>query len=252
MHALLPIQNEVSHWCWIESIAADRDVLVPVSPGAIACLALGLELAGIEHELASKSWLCLGEGSLEALDNHFPLPPEDSSRRASSLRMLARLEHRDMANLLAEPSIRFWIGKRRIHILCADHRVDRLRQNFAVFWNEQLCVHPVYRDRWDSLKQGDWLSLLAGVASADVLFWHIGSLALLEHWHRAFVSVKLDLRCLEASALPPIAEAQAALANARLLAPHQRIIERARQLGYFGGATVAVGSDALLMALSVS
>ncbi|NCW02092.1 MAG: hypothetical protein EBW20_09695, partial [Betaproteobacteria bacterium] len=104
MHALSPLDASYADWRWIEILDPENDVLVPVSPGAIGCLALGLDAAGLKSALVSMAWLCLGEGSLEALQSHFPedLAHEANETSASfsqqkSLRRLAKLELRDLA-----------------------------------------------------------------------------------------------------------------------------------------------------------
>ena len=255
MHALMPLEPGLSDWQWMASLAVDRDILLPVSPGAIACLAVALSKERLEQNLAKQAWLCLGKGSFEALQNYFPAAKEDETTAAKPLRMMAKLEQSDMVQLLGMPSIRHWIGQRRVHLLCASHRVDPLDRIFRPQWKEQLFIHPVYRDEWERLTSRDWLFLIRSLARSGRLSWHIGSLALLERWQVAYTEARC-LGCHQGIDAAPAEHdahaAHAALVKATLLAPHPRIIERARTLGYQGEAFVVMGSDEVLKALGSS
>ena len=246
MHALSPLDASYADWRWIEILDPENDVLVPVSPGAIGCLALGLDAAGLKSALVSMAWLCLGEGSLEALQSHFPedLAHEASETSASfsqqkSLRRLAKLELRDLAHLLSDPDSEAWIGERRIHLLCARGRCKALRTAYAASLGKPIEVHAVYQDRWLRLGIRTLRQLSSAIAAAEPLCWQIGSLALLERWHQS----------LNQASTPPLHRAIEVLEQAALCAPHPRILDRARQLGYLGPANLVVGREALLAVL---
>lgn len=248
-HRLQAIPTNEADWHWTAALRADRDVLVPTSPGAVGCLAIGLEEAGLKRRLEAMAWLCLGEGSFEAIQNHFPAL-SDRVEAVDAWPRLARLEHRDLNHLLDDPASRAWIGQRTVHLLCARHRVAALEAAHKPSWATQLAVHAIYQDDWQDLPPSQCLNLLQALASANQLVWHIGSIALLEQAHRALSGDALNGLAMAAQSLARLEQGRARLGQAKLLAPHQRIIDRARQLGYKGPGSIAAGSQAVLDRLS--
>lgn len=224
-------------------------MLVPTSPGAVACFATGLEEAALQSRLEAMAWLCLGEGSLEAIQHHFPAR-SDRIAATGAWPRLARLEHRDLHHLLNDPSSRAWIGERTVHLLCAKHRVEALDAAHKPGWATRLAVHAVYQDEWQQMPASQCLSLLQALATANRLVWHIGSVALLEQAHRALSRDPLTVPAMAEQRLALFEQGRRRLGQAGLLAPHQRIIDRARQLGYEGPSNIAAGTQAVLDQLS--
>ena len=233
---------------WITKLDPQDDVLLPVSPGAIACLAKGLQSACFDHQqLSSMAWLCLGEGSLDALHRHFPTDEPHPLRRLGGLRQ------RDLASLLEDPSTREWIGSRRLHLLCAQHRVEALQSLYAPHGSQPVSVHAVYREYWIDWQVERWSQLLQALTKTQNLAWQIGSVALLERWQQILDQNKQSaVEHADRSTSCLLSRATRALAMARLFAPHERIIDRARIMGYCGESRVVAGSKAFLDALALA
>jgi hypothetical protein len=250
-HRLKVLDRRAANWAWADALSADHDVLIPASPGAVGCLASGLEQAGLNGKLAAMAWLCLGEGSLEAIQSHFPILGGEGLKGLPE-RQLARLEHRDLSHLLADSQSRRWIGNRTVHLLCAKHRVAAIELAFQASWGQQLTVHGVYEDQWSDMPASETQRLLRALASADRLCWQLGSIALLEQVHRALCEESINDPTGGHQTLEVLRRGRAMLHRAAIIAPHKRIIDRAKQLGYEGPASILAGSEALLDWLSMA
>jgi len=233
---------------WITKLDPHLDVLLPVSPGAIACLAKGLQNACFDQQqLRSMAWLCLGEGSLDALHRHFPTDEPHALRRLGGLRQ------RDLASLMKDPSTREWIGSRRLHLLCAQDRVEALQSLYPPHGSPPVSVHAVYRECWIDWQTERWSQLLQALATTQNLAWQIGSVALLERWQQVLDQNKQSaIESADRSTSCLLSHATSALVKAHLFAPHERIIDRARALGYCGESRVVAGKQAFLGALALA